>query len=94
MVEVVKSATFDLCFIAPPEVRAAHGASQDSMSGSRPRWAARTNRRGTRTRRPWTTMGTRSDGRAFHCERRCRVLLRELLPLGTATRHPPTRTTW
>src|SRR4051794_15431088 len=40
--------------------------------------------RGTRTSRPSTVMGTRSGAVAFHCERRARVLLRDILRFGTA----------
>lgn len=53
-----------------------------------PRWYARANRRGTRTTRPLTRTGTRSAASIFHCERRARVLLRDILRLGTAIALP------
>ncbi len=57
----------------------------DAQSAStRPRSTARASRRGTATDRPRTRTGTRSVACIFHCERRERVLLRDILRLGTA----------
>src|SRR5699024_7109496 len=55
-----------------------------SSTSTRPRSTARARRRGTLTSRPPERTGTRSAGCAFHCERRARVLLRDILRLGTA----------
>ncbi len=59
-------------------------AALEAHVGACANCAAFGGRRGTWTVRPSTVTGTRSGRVAFHCERRWRVLLREVLRFGTA----------